>query len=212
MGWDTSQFTERLTEEDERRYFELMRQGDMDARDKLIHGNMRLVLFVLSKMKYNKNTDVDDLISCGMIGLINAVDEYSIDSGAKFNTFATLCIKRKMLDYFRDKYKHVDDLSLDNLMTTDDSGDSFSDMMVSEFDVEEIVDTREDCERVKTAIETVLTDRQKETIRLRYGFDCGYQRTQEETGRIMGITTSMANIHESRAIERIRDAMESGVV
>lgn len=212
MGWDTSKFASRLSEDDERRCFELMHQGNAEARNKLIECNTRLVLFVLSKMKYNKDTDMDDLISCGMIGLIKAVDEFSIDSGNKFNTFAITCIRRKMLSYFRDKYKHVEVLSLDSLMTNNGSQDSFADTMVDDFNVEEIIDTREDCERMMKAVGTVLTERQKQAIGLRYGFDCGYQRTQAETGKIMGITKEGAKRLEGAAIEKIREAMESGVV
>lgn len=60
--------------------------GDMEAREQLIAGNLRLVLSVIQKF-INRGENVDDLFQVGCIGLIKAIDNFNIDLDVRFSTY-----------------------------------------------------------------------------------------------------------------------------
>lgn len=68
----TGSFPRPLKAEEEKKYLELAAQGDMDARNKLIEHNLRLVAHIIKKY-YTQAGDQDDLISIGTIGLIKGI-------------------------------------------------------------------------------------------------------------------------------------------
>jgi len=84
---------------------------DKKDRDKLVHDNMKLVLYII-----NTKTEInDDIISYGMMGLIKAANTYDINKNVKFTTWAATCIWRECLTYFRTrKRKYSLDEPLDN--------------------------------------------------------------------------------------------------
>lgn len=68
---------------------ELLRQtkeGDKAAREKLISGNLRLVLSVIQKFS-SRGENVDDLFQVGCIGLIKAIDNFDINQPVRFSTY-----------------------------------------------------------------------------------------------------------------------------
>ena len=71
-------FPEALNSEEERKYINLMKQGDEEARNILIEHNLRLVAHVCKKYS-NSNIEQDDLISIGSIGLIKGINTYNAD-------------------------------------------------------------------------------------------------------------------------------------
>lgn len=62
------------------------KQGDMDAREQLIAGNLRLVLSVIQRFT-NRGENVDDLFQVGCIGLIKAIDNFNVDLDVRFSTY-----------------------------------------------------------------------------------------------------------------------------
>ena len=89
-------FERPMTKAQEKECIKKMAQGDKLARDQLISRNLRLIAHVLKK--YTVSEDVqDDLMSIGTIGLIKAVDSYSIEKGSKFSTYAARCIDNATL-------------------------------------------------------------------------------------------------------------------
>lgn len=85
-GVDTSKL--RVLKEDKK--IELLKQtreGDMKARDELINGNLKLVLSVIQRFT-NRGEPLDDLFQVGCIGLIKAIDNFDVDLGVRFSTYA----------------------------------------------------------------------------------------------------------------------------
>ena len=85
-GVDTSTL-EVLSEEEKRRLLRLAHEGDADARERLILGNLRLVLSVSGRFN-PKNESADDLFQVGCIGLIKAIDNFNLDMDVRFSTYA----------------------------------------------------------------------------------------------------------------------------
>jgi len=86
-------FPPRLSAEEERRYLERLREGDREARNKLVEHNLRLVAHIIKKYYTNAN-DQEDLISIGTIGLIKAINTFNRDKGAKLSCYASRCIEK----------------------------------------------------------------------------------------------------------------------
>jgi RNA polymerase sporulation-specific sigma factor len=77
------------------------KQGDMEAREALIAGNLRLVLSVIQKFT-NRGENVDDLFQVGCIGLIKAIDNFNIDLDVRFSTYGVPMIVGEIRRYLRD--------------------------------------------------------------------------------------------------------------
>ena len=77
------------------------KQGDMQAREELIAGNLRLVLSVLQKFT-NRGENVDDLFQVGCIGLIKAIDNFNTDLDVRFSTYGVPMIVGEIRRYLRD--------------------------------------------------------------------------------------------------------------
>lgn len=77
------------------------RAGDMQAREELISGNLRLVLSVIQKFT-NRGENVDDLFQVGCIGLIKAIDNFDVNLGVRFSTYGVPMIIGEIRRYLRD--------------------------------------------------------------------------------------------------------------
>ena len=93
---ESSSFPKPLSAREEIAAFEAYRAGDLDARDRLIRHNLRLVAHIVKKY-YSANVEQDDLISIGTIGLIKAVGSFDNKKGARFATYAARCIENAIL-------------------------------------------------------------------------------------------------------------------
>lgn len=77
------------------------KEGDMQAREELIAGNLRLVLSVIQKFS-NRGENVDDLFQVGCIGLIKAIDNFNVDLDVRFSTYGVPMIVGEIRRYLRD--------------------------------------------------------------------------------------------------------------
>lgn len=78
-----------------------MRNGDISARDKLIEGNLKLVLSVIQRF-LNRNENLDDLFQVGCIGLIKSIDNFDVSQNVRFSTYAVPMIIGEIRRYLRD--------------------------------------------------------------------------------------------------------------
>ncbi|MGE5482121.1 MAG: RNA polymerase sporulation sigma factor SigG [Bacteroidota bacterium] len=78
-----------------------MRQGDKEARNELIQGNLRLVLSVIQRFN-NRGEQADDLFQVGCIGLMKAIDNFDLGQDVKFSTYAVPMIIGEIRRYLRD--------------------------------------------------------------------------------------------------------------
>ena len=90
-----------LKNEEMRRLFVRYQAGDESARQKLVNGNLRLVLSVIQRFN-NRGEYVDDLFQVGCIGLIKAIDNFDLSQNVKFSTYAVPMIIGEIRRYLRD--------------------------------------------------------------------------------------------------------------
>ena len=99
-GVNTSQLPV-LTNTEMRQLFSQMQNGETFAREKLINGNLRLVLSVIQRFN-NRGEYVDDLFQVGCIGLMKAIDNFDLSQNVKFSTYAVPMIIGEIRRYLRD--------------------------------------------------------------------------------------------------------------
>lgn len=90
-----------LTSSKMRELFVALQSGELEARNKLINGNLRLVLSVIQRFT-NRGEYVDDLFQVGCIGLMKAIDNFDLGQNVKFSTYAVPMIIGEIRRYLRD--------------------------------------------------------------------------------------------------------------
>jgi RNA polymerase sporulation-specific sigma factor len=99
-GVDTSKLPV-LKNEEMRELFRQMQSGNLSAREKLVNGNLRLVLSVIQRFN-NRGEFVDDLFQVGCIGLMKSIDNFDLGQNVKFSTYAVPMIIGEIRRYLRD--------------------------------------------------------------------------------------------------------------
>lgn len=100
-GVDTSKLPVLKNEEMRKLFKQLQDEGDDSAREKLVNGNLRLVLSVIQRFN-NRGEYVDDLFQVGCIGLMKSIDNFDLSHNVKFSTYAVPMIIGEIRRYLRD--------------------------------------------------------------------------------------------------------------
>lgn len=203
-------FQQPLSSEEEIYYIHQMREGDREeakeARKILIERNLRLVAHI-SKKYQNIDEDMEDLISIGTIGLIKAVATFDAGKGSRLATYAARCIDNELLMMLRARKKTSKEVSLYEPIGTDKEGNEISLLDIIEqeqADIVERMETRECVGKLAGMIETLLTEREKEIIYMRYGLLDGKEITQREIGKKLGISRSYVSRIEKKALQKLK--------
>ena len=192
LGPGSGSFPRTLRAEEERAYVSAwVERGDLEARNKLIEHNLRLVAHIVKKY-YAMAADQEDLISIGTVGLIKGVSTYRPDKNVRLATYASRCIENEVLMFFRSQRKSAQDLSLSDSIESDREGNALSiqDVLAEEDDMFERVSNAELGKHVREMVDAVLDTREAEIIRARYGLENGRMLTQRETALKLGISRS----------------------
>ena len=200
---------EPLSKEEEEKYVELFQSGDMNAKNKLIEHNLRLVVF-LSKRYENTKVDLEDLVSIGTIGLIKGINTYKNDRSIKLATYVSRCINNEILMYLRKNKKRNADVSLDESLSFDSEGNELrlEDILGTEADV--VTKDLEENDMRKIMLREIgkLNERDKQIMVLRYGLSNNDELTQKEVAELLGISQSYISRIEKKVISRIRNMMK----
>ncbi|WP_405357503.1 RNA polymerase sporulation sigma factor SigK [Ruminococcus sp.] len=204
-------FPKPLKKSEEQHYLELAAKGDIGARNILVEHNLRLVAHIIKKY-YQNYGGQDDLVSIGTIGLIKAINTFNIDKNIKLSSYASRCIENEILMFFRNNRKSAQDVSLNDTIDTDKDGNPLTlmDIMASDMDVAEDVDTKLHLAVLSRYIDEVLTPREKEVIIKRYGIGGVKIQTQRELAKKLNISRSYISRIEKKALEKLRSRYEQG--
>ena len=199
-------FQKPLTAQEEKEYLDRFQAGDQNARDILIERNMRLVAHVVKKYQ-GLDEDLDDLISVGTIGLIKAVSTFDTSKSVRLSTYAARCIDNELLMLLRQRKKKSREVSLYDPIGTDKEGNEISLLDIIEtipFDVVEHYTTNEDIVLLSRFLNSSLTDKEYEVIKLRYGLFGEEELTQREIAKRLNISRSYVSRIEKNAILKLR--------
>lgn len=207
----TGSFPPPLSHAKERECFIKARSGDREAREALIEHNLRLVAHIVKKY-YPTCRNQDDLVSIGTVGLIKAIDSFDITNGARFATYASRCLQNEILMYFRSQKKTACEVSINETIDIDKDGNplTYIDVISCEDTIAEDIDLRLNSKKAIDLINTVLTDRERQIIVLRYGLNNRKPVTQREIAAAFGISRSYVSRIEKSAIDKLRDGFGDG--
>lgn len=201
-------FEKPLSEEEEKYYLACWKKGDLEARNKLIEHNLRLVAHIAKKYQSPEH-DPDDLISTGIIGLIKGVMTFDCTKNNRLATYAARCIENELLMLLRTRKKLSREISMQEKIGTDQDGRELRlmDILESEpVDILEEMEREKNILRLRACLGRVLDGRELQVICERYGLLGRKERTQREIAKELGISRSYVSRIEKRAVERLREA------
>lgn len=204
----TDKLPEPLPKDKEEFFLAMASDGDQMAKDKLIEHNLRLVVFLAKKYE-NTSVDLEDLVSIGTIGLIKAINTYSMDKNIRLATYASRCIDNEILMYLRKNKKVKGEVSFDESLSFDADGNELhlEDILGTDADV--VTKNIEEETDKKVMIDEInkLDKRDKEIMLRRYGL-LGYEeKTQKEVAELLGISQSYISRIEKKVIKRLKNVI-----
>ncbi len=198
-----------LSPDEERQVMDNIRNGVPGAREPLITRNLRLVVYIAKKFE-SPGVSAEDLISTGTIGLIKAVNTFSLDRNIKLATYASRCIENEILMQLRKTSQLKHEISIDDPLNVDWDGNELllSDLLGSDPDsVSKDVEYEAEKAMLMLAIDK-LAPREKNIMELRFGLNKKKEHTQKEVADALGISQSYISRLEKRIISRLKIELE----
>ena len=199
-------FEKPLTPEEEIYYLSLLKnENNQEAKEVLIERNMRLVAHIAKKYN-NTNIDSDDLISIGTIGLIKGINSFNTEKNIKLATYTARCIENEILMFLRSNKKRNSEVFLNEPVgkDKDDNVVTLQEILeVNEKNVEDEVDLKLKVKNLYQKIKTVLKNREKTIIELRFGLSGDKPKTQKEIAEMLDISRSYVSRIETKAIGKL---------
>ena len=206
---ETFTFPEPLSKSEEAMYLERMKKGDKKAKDVLIERNLRLVAHIVKKY-YATNTESEELLSIGTVGLIKAINSFDPDKGVRLATYAARCIDNEILMFFRNKKKTALDISFEEPIEQDGDGNPLTLMDIVALDdtVLDEICKKKNVKLLYRFVDEIEDPREKSILIMRYGLDGKEPMTQNEIAEIFGISRSYVSRIETKCLKRLRKKFE----
>lgn len=203
-------FPKPLSEKQEKIYLERCANGDKEARNKLVEHNLRLVAHIIKKY-YGTQSEQDDLVTIGTIGLIKAVDTYDMNKNIRLSSYASRCIENEILMHFRNAKKSAQDISLNETIDTDKDGNPLTllDIMAVDDNIIDTLDLKFNSRKLGQYINEELDEREKKIIILRYGLNGKEPMTQKNVAKLLNISRSYVSRIETRALKILKKRFDS---
>ncbi len=198
-------FPETLSSEEEKKYIQMMSNGDEEAKNILIEHNLRLVAHVCKKYS-NANVDQDDLISIGSIGLIKGINSFDAKKNIKLSTYISKCIDNEILMYLRSSKKLNSEVYLEEPIGKDKDDNTITLKEVLENEekpIDEEIELKLRIKKLYEKIKSALKERERTIIELRFGLNGKEPKTQNEIAKFMGISRSYVSRIETKAIGKL---------
>lgn len=202
-------FPRPLSKKEEKELLTKMAEGDVQAKNKLIEHNLRLIVHIIKKY-YSGYSDQDDLISIGTIGLIKGVNSFRPEKGVKLATYASRCIENEILMHFRSMKKTAQDVSMNDPIETDSEGNplTIADIISTDDTIVDDIYEKSGRQLVRKLLNEMKNERDKTVIVLRYGMNGNDPMTQQEVADLLGISRSYVSRIESRVLAEMRKHFE----
>lgn len=210
-SYSNNVFPEPLIKEEEETLLSKHKDGDIEARNKLIEHNLRLVAHIVKKYE-SKNEDTDDLISIGTIGLIKGIDTFSFKHGTRITTYCARCIENEILMYFRANKKNSKNVSINDSIGFDKEGNEICLLDILKTPKPDYVEEINLQDNINYLIKYLdcLTEREKSIVIKRYGLFGIKEQTQKEIAKELYISRSYVSRIEKRALTKmLREFMKN---
>lgn len=199
----------KLSAEEEQRYCEEMRAGNLEARIKLIEHNMRLVIHIVGRYAKDQE-EFDEYCSLGYLGLIKAIDTYDLNCKIKISTYAGRCIENEILAYHKKIQKYALNISLNTGSVVEDDDNDFvlqDTLYDRNIDILDIVESKEIKNDIHSA-SNVLSEIEAKVITLYFGLEDGNNKVQTEISEILHISQRHVSRIYLRSLQKLKIELE----
>ena len=178
------------------------KEGDVDARNKIIESNLRFV-FNIARKYTGKGIPISDLISEGNLGLVKAIEKFDTTKDVKFITYAVYWVREYMSASIRKNYSRADLTLIDDLQDTAKKNDTKLITKSKLYDIEdEDVDDGKD--KMIDELLCVLNDKEKNIMEFTYGLGGRKQLTFQEIGKKYHISSERVRQIKIEALDKVR--------
>lgn len=206
----TSSFPKPLTAEQEAVYLKRFHENnDTNAKDILIHHNLRLVAHIVKK--YGGTEEADDLISAGSLGLIKAINTYQLGHNTQFSTYAARCIENEILMLLRVNKKHKNCVSIEDTLLNDIDDNEITVLDIVEApdsDVDALVGSMLIGKKLEEVLTKNLSKREYTIMSMRYGLNGTSALTQREVATKLNISRSYVSRLEKKSLEILQQVVK----
>lgn len=186
-----------LSEKELNDLFISYKNGNFEARQKIIEHNLYLVQYCIDHYFNDIKHDKIGLFEYGIFGLIYSVDHYDVDYGTQFSRYAITSINRMINHLLRDEAKFSKEISLDsNLDIISNMEDYDANFTEQYFDLCSIEDIKEGI--------GYLNEKEQEVINLYFGLNGNKKHTIIEIGELFGISKQYVDVMIKNSLRKIR--------
>lgn len=205
-----------MPREEERKLLVKAKQGDIEARNKILTANLRFV-FKIAKKYRNRGVDISDLINEGNDGMLHAIEKFDITQDVKFFSYAVWWIRQRMLaaikqhedetarqESFDEVFQCYESNHYDNLYSEDDEDTYGNDI---EDKTKAPIEDDEEDEQKRIAVEHLLVkldDRERAVIEKWFGINQDEEESLIEISQELNICTERVRQLKARAINKMR--------
>ena len=178
------------------------KEGDVEARNKIIESNLRFV-FNIARKYTGKGIPISDLISEGNLGLVKAIEKFDTTKDVKFITYAVYWIREYMSASIRKNYSRADLTLIEDLQDTAKKNDAKQIANTKIYDIED-----EECDDGKDKmideLLCVLNDKEKNIMEFTYGLYGHKPLTFQEIGKKYHISSERVRQIKIEALDKVR--------
>ena len=178
------------------------KEGDVEARNKIIESNLRFV-FNIARKYTGKGIPISDLISEGNLGLVKAIEKFDTTKDVKFITYAVYWIREYMSASIRKNYSRADLTLIEDLRDTAKKNDAKPIANTKIYDIED-----EECDDGKDKmideLLCVLNDKEKNIMEFTYGLYGHKPLTFQEIGKKYHISSERVRQIKIEALDKVR--------
>lgn len=198
MFFEKDKLPKRLSGKELNELFTSYKNGNFEARQKIIEHNLYLVPYCIENYFNDVNHDKISLFECGVLGLIYAIDHYDLDYGSDFSLFVVRGICRSIHILLRDENKFSKEISLDSnfdtISNTEDLDADFTEQYYDFCSIQEIMEGM-----------GYLNEKEREIINLYFGLGENKKHTIMELGAKYGVTKQAISLIIKKAITKIKN-------
>ena len=178
------------------------KEGDVEARNKIIESNLRFV-FNIARKYAGKGIPISDLISEGNLGLVKAIEKFDTTKNVKFITYAVYWVREYMSASIRKNYSRADLTLIEDLQDTAKKNDAKPIANTKLYDIED-----EECDDGKDKmideLLCVLNDKEKNIMEFTYGLYGHKPLTFQEIGKKYHISSERVRQIKIEALDKVR--------
>lgn len=199
-----------FTKEETYKLLEEIKNGNEKAKELLIKHNIKLVLYEVTNKFQFVEYDKKDLVSIGIIGLINAIMTFDTSKNLKFSTYAAKCIDNKILDFLKKIKKDNRCVSLYSTVKTNlEKKEELQliNTIPSNIDIQEENINREIKEIVLELLDEV-PEKNKEIIKMYFGFYNNQKYTQKEIAKKLNVSRQNISLIITKFLKQTRERLK----